>query len=165
MKTILLVRHAKSSWDDPGQSDFDRPLNARGQKDAAKMSERLLEKIPAIDLFYASPANRAKTTAEIFAAAFHLPKDQLIFERDLYLAPTGFFYPFIARSDNSATSIAIFAHNPGITDFANLLSTAVHTDNIPTCGIFAVKAAIDSWSAFEKASKELLFYDYPKLMA
>ncbi|HTL06983.1 MAG TPA: histidine phosphatase family protein [Chitinophagaceae bacterium] len=164
MKTILLIRHAKSSWDDPGQPDFDRPLNARGQKDAAKMSARLRERVPVIDLFCASPANRAKTTAEIFAAAYKLQQDQLIFERGLYLAPANFFYPFIAAADNSATSMALFAHNPGITDFANLLSTSVNTDNIPTCGIFAVTAAVDSWTAFEKAPKELLLYDYPKLI-
>jgi phosphohistidine phosphatase len=70
MKSILMIRHAKSSWDDPGQPDFDRPLNERGKQDAPSMAKRLLEKSVAIDAFISSPAKRARKTASLFAAEY-----------------------------------------------------------------------------------------------
>ncbi len=162
MKTLLLIRHAKSSWDDASMDDFDRPLNNRGTKDAESMSRRLAKQIPAIDTFFSSPAKRAKTTAGKFADAFDASK-KLVFEKGLYLAPESFFYSFISGIDNDLDTVAIFAHNPGITDFANSLATEVTTDNIPTCGIFAVSIDIKNWKDFTDARKKLLFYDYPKL--
>lgn len=163
MKTLLLIRHAKSSWEDAGMTDVDRPLNARGIKDAGAMATRLYKRVPVIDAFISSPALRAKTTAEKFIAVFGAQKDWLLTQQGLYLAPAPFFTSFINTADDRLNSIAIFAHNPGITDYANTLTTAVRTDNIPTCGIFAVAAEIDSWKDFAPASKKFLFYDYPKL--
>ncbi len=163
MKTVLLIRHAKSSWDDASLSDFDRPLNARGTKDADSMSQRLKKQVASIDIFLSSPAKRAKTTAEKFAAAYKAGTDQLIFDKGLYLAPESFFYACINDINDGLDTVAIFAHNPGITDFANSLATKVKTDNIPTCGIFAVSININKWKDFETAPKELLFFDYPKL--
>jgi phosphohistidine phosphatase len=164
MKILLLIRHAKSSWDDASLSDFDRPLNARGLKDADKMARRLVSQVNSIDAFISSPAKRAKTTAEKFVAAYKTGKDQVVLEQGLYLAPASFFDQFISNTDNRFNTIAIFSHNPGVTDFVNTL-TPLKTDNVPTCGIFAVKANIDSWKDFPAASKEFLFYDYPKLHA
>lgn len=163
MKTLLLIRHAKSSWEDAGMTDFDRPLNARGMKDADAMARRLLQRISLIDAFISSPALRAKTTAQHFAAAFQAPKNHLHLQPDLYLAPSACFASLINTIDNQLNSIAIFAHNPGITDYANSLTTVVRTDNIPTCGIFAVTAEVDSWKDFAAASRTFFFYDYPKL--
>ncbi len=163
MKILLLVRHAKSSWDDASISDFDRPLNARGLKNADEMAARLSAKLSAIDAFFSSPAKRAKTTSEKFAPVFNISKDQIIFEQGLYMPQDSFFEQLINNTDNKFDSIAIFSHNPGITDFANTLTPVIRTDNVPTCGIFAVKANIDDWQNFSAASKELLFYDYPKL--
>ena len=165
MKIFLLIRHAKSSWDEAGIPDFDRPLNARGLKDADEMARRLLARVNTIDAFISSPAKRAKTTAEKFITAFKTNKDQVVFEKGLYLAPESFFDNFISNADNKFNTIAIFSHNPGITDFVNTLTPDIKTDNVPTCGIFAVKANIDNWKTFASAGKELLFYDYPKLPA
>ena len=165
MKILILIRHAKSSWEEAGLSDFDRPLNARGFKDADEMSRRLLAKIKTIDAFISSPAKRAKTTAEKFISTFEISKDQLLFEQGLYHAHESFFEQLISNTDNKLNTVAIFSHNPGITDFVNTLTPVIRTDNVPTCGIFAVKANIDSWKKFSTAGKELLFYDYPKLHA
>ncbi|HTE11625.1 MAG TPA: histidine phosphatase family protein [Chitinophagaceae bacterium] len=165
MKILLLIRHAKSSWDEAGIPDFDRPLNARGLKDADEMARRLKARVNTIDAFISSPAKRAKATAEKFIAAFKIKKDQLVFEKGLYLAPESFFDKLISNTDNEFNTIAIFSHNPGITDFVNTLTPGIKTDNVPTCGIFAVKANIDNWKDFATAGKELLFYDYPKLPA
>jgi len=161
MKTLLLVRHAKSSWDDASMSDFDRPLNERGKKDAPKMAERLIEKGITINTFLSSPAKRAKKTAKIFAHAFKREEEGIILIQELYLAGSGIFGTVLSSIDTDAETIAIFAHNPGITDFANTLTEA-RIDDIPTCGVFAVKIDTDNWKNFGEAKKEFLFFDYPK---
>ena len=161
MKTLLLVRHAKSDWGNAGLDDFDRPLNERGKKDAPAMAERFLDKQIKIEAFISSPAKRAKKTASIFASAYKHDKDNIIFKDELYGAPENVFYDVITAMDNKFDSIAVFSHNPGITDFANLLTTT-KIDNIPTCGVFAIKAECSKWSEFKDAKKEFWFFDYPK---
>lgn len=160
-KTLLLVRHAKSDWGDASLSDFDRPLNGRGKSDAPVMAHRLLDKNIFIDAFISSPAMRARKTANIFAKEYKRDKDEIIFRDELYGAPENVFYDVIVTADNKFKSIAIFSHNPGLTDFANLL-TSTRIDNIPTCGIFAIKADCDKWKNFKEAEKEFWFFDYPK---
>lgn len=160
-KLLLLVRHAKSDWGDPSLSDFDRPLNGRGKQDAPVMAHRLLDNKVKIDAFISSPAKRAKKTAAIFAKAYKIKKDDLLFRDELYGASENVFWDVIATADNKSDSIAIFSHNPGLTDFANLLSST-RIDNIPTCGVFAVKADCDKWKNFKEAKKEFWFFDYPK---
>ena len=100
MKTVLLVRHAKSDWGDPSLSDFDRPLNGRGKSDAPVMAHRLLDKNIFIDAFISSPANRAKKTAGIFAKAYKRDKDEIIFRDELYGASENVFNDVIATADN-----------------------------------------------------------------
>ncbi len=165
MKILLLIRHAKSSWDEISLSDFDRPLNTRGFKNADEMAQRLKANINTIDAFIASPALRAKTTAEKFAAFFNVAADKIIFEKGLYMPKESFFETFIRGINNSFDTVAVFSHNPGITEFANTLTPLLKTDNIPTCGIFAVKADTDNWEDFFSVPPDLLFYDYPKLQS
>lgn len=160
MKNILLVRHAKSSWDSPLVKDFDRPLNERGLKDAPAMAQRLLEKGVTIDAFITSPAVRAITTCTIFANAFN-KQSHITAYKDLYNAPARMFLKAIKKAEDEWNTIAIFAHNPGITDFANTL-TDTNIDEMPTCSIFAVHADISHWKDFEKAQKKFWFFDYPK---
>ena len=161
MKTLILIRHAKSSWAEEGLSDTERPLNERGKKDAPEMARRLKKKGLKIDAFISSPAKRAKKTARYFAEEFDVDKDAIQIENALYGALPSQFEQIIASLKDKEDIVALFSHNPGITDYANTL-TNVHTDNIPTCGIFAVQAGVDNWEAFTKAEKLFLFYDYPK---
>ncbi|MBI3138371.1 MAG: histidine phosphatase family protein [Sphingobacteriales bacterium] len=161
MKTLLLVRHAKSDWDASGLTDFDRPLNERGKKDAPVMAARLLEKKIPIDACIASPAKRAAKTAKSFAEEYRLSGQDIRFMEELYLPAASVFYSVIERTEDTLQHIAIFSHNNGITDFANEL-TDTRIDNIPTCGIFAVKIHCDSWKDFRKAPKEFWFFDSPK---
>ena len=160
-KTLLLIRHAKSDWSSNASSDFDRPLNDRGKRDAPTMAHRLLDKKIKIDAFIASPAKRARRTASIFAKEYNQDKDKIIFIEELYAAPEEIFYEVIKKTDDKFDSIAVFSHNPGITDFANSL-TDVRIDNIPTCGIFALKISAKRWADFKDAEKEFWFADYPK---
>lgn len=161
MKTLILIRHAKSDWGNPSLSDFDRPLNERGKRDAPVMAKRLLDKKIKIDHFIASPAKRAAKTAKYFAEAFEFKKDKIDFKEKLYMADSSTFYSTIEKTSDKHETIALFSHNFGITDFANLLTNA-SIDNIPTCGVFAVKADCDKWKDFKDANKEFLFFDYPK---
>jgi phosphohistidine phosphatase len=155
-----LVRHAKSDWNDPSLKDFDRPLNDRGKRDAPVMVQRLLDKKITIDQFITSTAKRARKTAETFAKAYKAD-DGVVYFDELYLAGPAELADVIARTDKKQNIIAVFSHNPGITEYANMLAD-VQIDNIPTCGIFAVKADVKSWRDFEAAPKEFWFFDYPK---
>ena len=162
MKTLLLIRHAKSSWDDPALSDYERPLNERGKKDAPAMAERLYERGIKIDAFVTSPARRAKKTAEQFAKQYKKEPEDLLLKTELYMAGEETFYTVIEKLDDQSDCVAIFSHNPGITDFANSLIDDARIDNIPTCGIFAVSIEAKKWNKFREAKKKFLFFDYPK---
>jgi phosphohistidine phosphatase len=162
LKTLLLIRHAKSSWDDAGLSDYERPLNDRGKKDAPLMADRLHERGMKIDAFVTSPAKRAKKTAEQFAKQYKKEPGDLILKTELYMAGQETFYNVIEKLDDQFDCVAIFSHNPGITDFANSLVEDARIDNIPTCGIFAVSIEAKKWSKLREAKKNFLFFDYPK---
>ncbi|MEP6596380.1 MAG: histidine phosphatase family protein [Ginsengibacter sp.] len=161
-KTLLLVRHAKSSWDDVTLPDFDRPLNHRGKKDAPRMAKRLKDKKVNIDAFISSPAKRAKKTAEFFIEEFKRDTEEIILVPALYHAAIDDFYQAIHDADNKFKSIALFSHNPGITAFANEIVNKAELDNMPTSSVFGVKTNINNWSEFKEATKEFWFFDYPK---
>jgi phosphohistidine phosphatase len=161
MKTVVLIRHAKSSWDDHSMTDLERPLNDRGKKDAPEMAQRLLKKKIAINAFISSPAKRARKTATIFAKAFDREKEDVLLKDKLYNAAEKDFYEVISQLPASMNNIALFSHNPGLTDFANTLTSDTRIDNVPTCGMFAVTFDGD-WSTFRQAQKQFLFFDYPK---
>lgn len=162
MKSLLLVRHAKSSWDITTVNDFERPLNERGKSDAPDMAKRLLKEKVKIDAFVSSPAKRAKKTAQLFIHEFQRSKDDIIYVPELYEASVAILYKVTANLHDSFDSVAIFSHNPGVTEFANSLTT-VRIDDMPTCGIFAVKIHANRWEDFEEANKEFWFFNYPKL--
>lgn len=161
MKTLLLIRHAKSSWEDPSLNDFDRPLNERGKKDAHFMAKRLADKKIRIDAFVSSPARRAKKTAEFFSKEFGEGEDHIILRSELYAAHPQAFEEVVSKFPNKLDHVALFSHNPGITEFANTL-TKTKIDDMPTCSIFAVRIGTDKWNEFENAKKEFWFFDYPK---
>ena len=153
LKTLLLIRHAKSSWDDPGLSDYERPLNERGKKDAPAMAERLYERGIRIDAFVTSPARRARKTAEQFAKRYKKEKEDLVLKTELYMASDEAFNSVVEKLNDNIDCVAIFSHNPGITDFANSLTDDIRIDNIPTSGIFAVSIEAKKWNKFKEAKK------------
>jgi phosphohistidine phosphatase len=161
MKTLIVVRHAKSSWDNEGLDDKERPLNDRGNKDAPEMAKRLRKKDIQIDLLVSSPAKRAFRTARYFAEEFKFSKKDIISTEKLYDAGKENFYDVIAKLDDKIKTVAVFSHNPGITSFVNSL-TSVQIDNLPTSGVFAVQANSDKWTEFKDSEKVFLFFDFPK---
>lgn len=161
MKTVFLIRHAKSSWQEPGLTDFERPLNERGRRDAPAMAERLKRRGARIGHIVSSPAVRALRTAEAFADAFGIRRDDIERDRELYLASPERFPTVIAGLDDARDHVAIVGHNEGITDFANGLGVA-RIDDMPTCSVFAVTAEAGSWRDFMESKKTLLFFERPK---
>jgi phosphohistidine phosphatase len=160
-RSVIIVRHAKSSWNDPSLPDFERPLNDRGKADAPAMAKRLLDKNVRIDAFITSPAKRAKKTAALFAEVYGKDKEHLILVPALYHAEPPDFFRAITQAPDHAANIAIFSHNPGITAFVNML-TQVNVDDMPTCAVYAITCELDNWSGFEPVQKEFWFFDYPK---
>jgi phosphohistidine phosphatase len=164
MKTILLIRHAKSSWDSADIADFERPLNERGKRDAPEMASRLKKRNIKIDAFISSPAKRARKTAELFMKELKENKTDIILIDDLYHAGPDVFRAVIQKANDKFDCIAIFSHNPGITDFVNMLTNEVRTDNMPTCAVFAIRTPITSWKDFKEGDGKFLFFDYPKML-
>lgn len=161
MKTVLIVRHAKSSWDDFSLKDEERPLNERGKKNAPEMAKRLRKKKVEIDTILSSPAKRAKATADYFADEYGIKKSSIIVIPGLYMAGVNTFVDVIRNAPKAGSNLAIFSHNNGITDFVNLL-TSTRIDDMPTCGVFAIKCPISHWADFELLKNEFYFFDYPK---
>ena len=162
MKTLLLIRHAKSSWDGTSLNDFERSLNDRGKRDAPIMAQRLIDKKIVIDAFVSSPAKRAKKTAELFCTTYKRNAEEIIFVSALYHATSETIFTVIEQLDDTFTSVAIFSHNDGITEFANKLTDNLVIDNMPTCSVCAVKIDIDKWKDFSNAKRELLFFYAPE---
>ena len=161
MKTLLLIRHAKSGWDDPSLSDIERKLTDRGKSDAKIMAKRLQERSIKIDACVSSTAKRAKKTAKIFMEEFEKDKKKLELRPSLYEASVKDFYDVVESLDDKDKSVALFSHNPGITDFVNSFDTTP-IDDMPTCSIYAIKAKTKRWKDFLESKKEFLFFDYPK---
>jgi phosphohistidine phosphatase len=160
MKTLILVRHAKSSHTLGLSSDFDRPLNDRGFREAAEMGKKLYKKKISIDRFVSSPAIRAKTTAELFAAEYDRKMKEILLIPSLYQADPAQFSEVVSGLDDGIDHVALFSHNPGITEYASSL-TQTPVTQMPTSSAFAVTAEADNWQDFAQAKKSLLFFYKP----
>jgi phosphohistidine phosphatase len=161
VKEVCFVRHAKSNWDHPGLKDYDRPLDARGLRDAPFMAARMkdLDLIP--DLIITSGAKRARSTAEFFNKEFGLPSDRFIIEDKLYEASSEDVYEVLQEIPDTARFVYVFGHNPTFTWVANSLS-GVHIDNVPTCGIIHAQTIITTWKKFNPDHTAFIGFHYPK---
>lgn len=165
MKKLYIIRHAKSSWDDPSLSDFDRPLNDRGKRDAPRMAKRLKEKRLTPDAVLTSPALRAKDTCHIICEGLGFDKSKIEEKPALYHASDDQILKVIHtlkdRTGDEEENVLVFGHNPGLTEFANRLING-HILNIPTAGVVAVNMKIKKWKDSNWGCGTLLFFDFPK---
>ncbi len=159
MRTLFLIRHAKSSWDNPGLRDFNRPLNERGLHDAPLMAQMLVKRGIRPDLIVSSPAKRALGTAVFFARAFGMEETGIVQEEDIYEATPTDILRIISRLPDDARTVMLFGHNPTFTEVANRFS-ADFVDNIPTCGIVQIESDAESWKSLyeENASVRACFF-------
>ncbi len=161
MKTLVIVRHAKSSWDDPFLSDHQRPLAKRGLRDAPKMGTRLAEWGPPIDRVISSSAVRALATAEMVTAEMGLPWDEIQVEDDLYHATELEILELIQEQEDYLDGLMLFGHNPGMTYLINDLSD-LDLDNLPTCGVAILQFDVESWTSIGEVIASESVFDYPK---
>lgn len=161
MKSLTLLRHAKSSWNSGSASDRDRPLNKRGERDAPVMGGRIKAKDIRPSLIISSPATRAWTTAKIVADSIDYPREFLQRDDRLYMANVSSIIDVIEDQDSGFNHIMIVAHNPGLTAFANFLVPDI-TPNLPTCGVVSVTMDSDEWELRANPDATLALFDYPK---
>jgi len=159
MKTLYIVRHAKSSWEYDGVKDIDRPLKKRGINDAYLISNVLQKKVSCPDVFVSSCANRALHTGMIFSYTFNYPLANLKISKSLYSFSDGYLIKTVKALDDSFDSAIIFSHDHGISDFVNKFgSKTVH--HVPTCGVIGLKFDISHWKNIK--SGETFLTEFPK---
>ena len=161
MKQLLLIRHAKSDWNNLALDDFDRPLNKRGNRDAPEMAERLLAGHMVPQLLVSSPALRALSTARHFAEVFNISDLDILTEQKIYEASVETLLQLINKFDNRNNFIALFGHNPGITNLVAYLCDANIYD-MPTCALSLIEFPLEDWAQISANTGDQTFYDFPK---
>ena len=161
MKTVLLIRHAKSGTAGYNETDFERKLTESGDEDAKRIAQKIYEANIPIDLMITSTAKRAASTCLHFATVNNIHHSDIIYEEKLYNAPSSIFSSVIKSLDNNIYNVAIFGHNLGISEYANtLLEESMDYDMTP-CTVFAVTAAVKNWEDWQDEDKNLLFFERP----
>ena len=160
MKTLFLIRHAKSSRDDPALPDKDRPLDAHGKRDAPKMGTRLAKRDVKPDLILSSPARRALTTAEIIAKKLDYHVKDIAVDEQLYAAAVDDLLSVIHKLGDKLKRVMLFGHNPELTELAHRLSSEI--THMPTCAVAEFTFSAKSWSDVGKAKPARVAFDYPK---
>jgi len=162
MKRLLAIRHAKSDWGDMQLADHDRPLNDRGLRDAPIMAEHLKAQGIKPDVILSSTANRALTTAKILANHLDYPEADIIKSKDWYLASSRQLMKAVQSVDESAETVLIFGHNPGMHEFSHQLVKSGSVDHFPTLAVADMEFDIEYWANVEWGEAKLLGHYYPK---
>ena len=163
MKTIYIVRHGKSSWDDFNLSDHDRPLNKTGIKKTTRIVDYLKKKKVQPELFVSSSAVRAKTTAFQIAEGLGYPIQKVVIEESLYHAGEDDIFSALFGLPDGINSVMLFGHNPTLTDFVNnFLNPKI--DNLPTTGVVSIVFKTDKWEKLAEANFQLNFVVFPGML-
>ena len=159
---LTLLRHAKSSWGDDTLSDFERPLNKRGQRDTPQMAARFKSRDNLPEKILCSPALRTTQTSELFIAALQLDNNIRVFVDDIYEAQPGTLVDAIATHGESVEQLLLIGHNPGI-EYLCAMFNGGERVSMPTCAVCEFEIlGIDSWREIANAQARLSWYDYPK---
>lgn len=161
MLLLTLVRHAKSSWDDPVLDDFDRPLNARGERDAPRMAVHVQRALGSPDRIVSSPAVRALSTARVFADAFGMTAAHVDQRPRIYEASAETLLTLVQMLDDGDRHVMLFGHNPGFTDLAHRLARCSF-DDMPTCAVVQIGFGVKAWSDVNERGGTQRFYAFPR---
>jgi phosphohistidine phosphatase len=161
MRILTLFRHAKSAWDYPELSDFERPLNARGKRDVPAMAAKLKDFEPRPDRLVSSPALRAVTTARLFAEHTGLDAEAIACDARIYEASPNTLMQVLRAVADDAGHVMLFGHNPAISQCAQLLADCPF-DEMPTCAAVRIELDVRAWSDVTPGCGKVLRYDYPK---
>ncbi len=161
-KKVLLMRHAKSAWDNPGLKDFDRPLNKRGKRDAPRMGRYLKELQLTPNQIFSSPAERAKLTILEVIRELDLPTSQITWDENLYFNGVSSYLDLIKSADESSSILMTVGHNPMTEDAISTLSGHTSRKAIKTATIACFEFEIDSWQSVEPSPDALKWIVGPK---
>ena len=161
MKTLYLLRHAKSSWSFDELSDQERPLNDRGRDDAPVMGQALAKRRIRPDVIVSSSAVRAMSTAVLVAREMQYPHDKIVVEPGIYGADVDDFLAILKALPDAAASALVVGHNPTITETANALSPS-SLNEMPTAAVVCLRFECELWAEVSKVNAEFYFYDYPR---
>lgn len=161
MRLLTIVRHAKSTWDYPELTDFERPLNERGRHDAPLMAQRLARVPPRPDAIISSPANRALTTARLFADVMGVKDVDIQVNARIYDASLGALLKVVHDLDDGDRHVMLFGHNPGFSELAHAF-TECPFDELPTCAAARFEFAVKSWTDVDAGLGKLVHYAFPK---
>jgi phosphohistidine phosphatase len=156
MKTLYLVRHAKSDWNNPELKDIERHLNERGYSAANFMSRKTTVKP---DLIISSPAIRAISTALIFARNLNYSQNAVLIREELYESNVKDYLSVIHQIENAMECVFLFGHNPTISNLAQQLTQLLPMD-LPTCAVSGITFDIHDWQ--QATTGKLILFDYPK---
>lgn len=160
IKTVYLIRHAKSSWSEVGLSDFDRTLNDRGNLDAVTMGKRLKAKNILPDYILSSSSKRTKKTAKKITKEIGINYNEVDFNEAIYHASYEVLMHHLTNINDKHQTVFLIGHNPGISNFCDYLThQALY---FPTCGIAKITFEVDSWQEITSNSGTLAWFDYPK---
>jgi phosphohistidine phosphatase len=160
MKTLFLVRHAKSSRDDPTLADRDRPLNARGLHDAPVMGKRLARHDVQPSLIVSSPALRALTTAQLFADQLGCARESIVIDERVYASTADTLLALIREFDDEHDCAMLFGHNPEFSELAGRL--AGKALDMPTCAVARFRFDVRSWAWVGRSAPERFKLDKPE---
>lgn len=162
MFMMLVARHAKSSWDYPELSDFERPLSARGRRDAPLMAAILRDGPERPDVIVTSSAVRAVTTARVMAQLLDLPMHDMIISNALYDATADELIMLMREMDDAFRHVMIVGHNPALTQFVNIVGDT-ELENVPTCGVVTLAfPSLRSWRDIGVRTGNARSFDYPR---
>ncbi len=162
MKRLTLLRHANSTWNQPGFTDFERPLNDRGRRDAAEMGTRLANRSFKPEHILTSAAQRAIETVDIIAPVIDYPLADVVHSKTLYNVNLTDMFNFLEKLDEALEHILIVGHNPTWTELANSLITGPALSNIPSGGIVDLELEIQTWNEIHENCATLLNFDSPE---
>lgn len=161
MKTLYLIRHAKSSWDHEGLTDFERPLNKRGEGDAPLMGGVLRGHGARPELIRSSAALRAITTAEQLAEVLSFPLDKIVVDEGMYGAAANDLLKIVRSFPDTVQEAMLVGHNPTMHILAERIA-AFDEDNLPTCGAICIDFMVETWQEVSDTVGKIRYYEYPK---
>lgn len=161
MKTLTLVRHAKSSWEAPGLADIDRPLNQRGRRDAPASAYRFATAFPPPDRILASPALRTRETARAFARAFDMAQSTIIEDARIHEASRVDLFSVLRELPDRVVDVMLVGHSPAIAELGHALC-GTPEGKFPTCAILRMHLPVQSWSLLSEGDGDCVLFDTPR---
>lgn len=150
MKNLIIIRHAKSSWEFDTK-DFERPLLNKGIENAIKVADYSKSSLPDDFIILSSPAKRAFETAKIFVKQWNFDSNKIILVDDLYTFNSNNLEQIVKSCSNNYQNLILFGHNSAITDFVNKFGD-IFMDNVPTSGLVSINFEINNWKDIKKGN-------------